>query len=103
MLAIAMTLMLGSPVLLGDANCDGAVNFADINPFVMAVSGGAIEWTYATGCPVQEFLCINDINRDGLVDFADINAFVDLLTSGAQRTVDCEAYTLRLGAPVTGE
>jgi hypothetical protein len=27
------------PVLPGDLNCDGAVDFADINPFVALLSG----------------------------------------------------------------
>ncbi len=61
---------------LGDLNCDGAVNFADINPFVMALSNpSGYEQAHPT-CNIN----LADINGDGHVDFADINPFVALLT-----------------------
>jgi hypothetical protein len=62
-------------VVLGDLNCDGAVNFADINPFVMALSNPAAWQQAYPGCnPLT-----GDINGDGNVDLADINAFIALL------------------------
>lgn len=60
---------------LGDLNCDGATDFGDINPFVLALSnpGG-----YATQYPDCE-IGNADINRNGSVGFDDINPFVSLL------------------------
>ncbi len=61
--------------LPGDLNCDGSVDFGDINPFVLALSNlPAYEATYP-GCPLAN----RDINADGTFDFADINPFVALL------------------------
>lgn len=66
----------------GDANCDGTVNFFDIDPFVAALTGEAA-WQsflaasgYAQDCPYLN----NDTNGDGNVDFFDIDPFVALLT-----------------------
>jgi hypothetical protein len=64
--------------LLGDMNCDGLVNFDDINPFVLALSD-------PTGYQQQYPTCniLNgDCNSDGAVDFDDINPFVALLGAG---------------------
>ena len=62
--------------VLGDLNCDGAVDFGDINPFVLFLSNFSVwQQTYA-GCPAEN----GDINDDGLYpDFGDINPFVALL------------------------
>ncbi len=62
---------LRSLVCRGDCNCDGAVNFEDINAFVAVLSGG-------TPCRFDN--C--DVNGDGVIDFADINPFVALLAGG---------------------
>jgi hypothetical protein len=64
----------------GDANCDGQVDFGDINPFVAALSNGL--YCDGTGCNV-------DINGDCGVDFGDINPFVALLTS-APLPISCD-------------
>jgi hypothetical protein len=59
-----------------DLNCDGRVDFGDINPFVLALSNpGGYSQTYP-----QCHLINADINGDGTVDFGDINPFVALLT-----------------------
>jgi hypothetical protein len=59
----------------GDLNCDGQVNFGDINPFVLALTDlGAYEALYP-GCPFDN----RDINGDGQFNFGDINPFVALL------------------------
>ena len=63
---------------LGDLNCDGSVDFGDINPFVLALANPA---TYATEYPDCNALNA-DINADGTVDFGDINPFVALLVGG---------------------
>jgi hypothetical protein len=64
------------PSLAGDTNCDGGVDFGDINPFVQLLTNpGAWQAAYP-GCPTAN----GDINDDGSVDFGDINPFVALLT-----------------------
>jgi hypothetical protein len=64
-------------VLVGDMNCDGAVDFGDINPFVLYLADFANWQTTYAGCdPVH-----GDINGDGTYpDFGDINPFVALLS-----------------------
>jgi len=59
----------------GDLNCDGVVNFDDINPFVLALTDLA---GYAAAFPNCDLLN-GDINGDGIVTFDDINGFVALL------------------------
>jgi hypothetical protein len=63
---------------LGDLNCDGHVNFNDINPFVLAITSAA---QYALAYPNcnRNFA---DCNHDGVVDFDDINPFVAILSGG---------------------
>ncbi len=61
----------------GDLNCDGQVDFDDIDPFVLALSGAA-------GYNAQYVDCYwrnADCNLDGNVDFDDIDAFVGLIGS----------------------
>jgi hypothetical protein len=61
----------------GDLNCDGSVNFGDINPFVLYLSNFSTWQTTYPGCPPQN----GDINGDGTYpSFGDINPFVALLT-----------------------
>ncbi len=68
-----------SPFILhrvGDVNCDGAVNFEDINAFVLALADPELWQATYPDC-----LAANaDINGDGVVDFADISPFVALLS-----------------------
>ncbi len=60
---------------LGDMNCDGAVNFDDINPFVAAlVSEDAYNDQYG-GCQWLN----GDVDGNNAVNFDDINGFVELL------------------------
>jgi hypothetical protein len=66
---------LPPPVVTGDLNCDGAVNFGDINPFVMAISNPAAWQQAYPGCNLLNA----DVNGDGNVDFGDINPFIALL------------------------
>ncbi|MEW6249246.1 MAG: FG-GAP-like repeat-containing protein [Planctomycetota bacterium] len=61
----------------GDLNCDGAVNFDDINPFVLALSDPAGYAAAYPNCNIHN----GDCNGDGVVNFDDINAFVALLAS----------------------
>ena len=59
------------PICRGDCNCNGAVDFGDINPFVAVLSGGP---------PCRFENC--DVNGDCTIDFNDINPFVALLSAG---------------------
>jgi len=63
--------------LPGDVNCDGTVDFADINPFVQALTDAEAYHETYPGCWPENA----DINQDGTVDFGDINPFIALLTS----------------------
>ncbi|MEW6252038.1 MAG: sialidase family protein [Planctomycetota bacterium] len=60
----------------GDMNCDGRVNFDDINPFVLALSDPAGYATALPNCARR----LGDIDNNGSVDFDDINPFVALLS-----------------------
>ena len=63
-------------IVPGDLNCDGVVDFGDINPFALLLANPAA-WEMAfPGCPQLN----GDINGDGEVDFGDINPFVALLS-----------------------
>jgi hypothetical protein len=58
--------------MAGDLNCDGYVNFGDINPFVLALVDPAAYVTTYPSCDIMNA----DMNGDGSVDFGDINPFV---------------------------
>jgi formylglycine-generating enzyme required for sulfatase activity len=60
----------------GDMNCDGAVDFNDVNPFVLAITSHA---QYQQQYPNCDWM-LADCNGDGYVDFDDINPFVALLS-----------------------
>ncbi len=64
--------------LLGDMNCDGAVNAFDIDPFVLAVANPAGYQAAYPNCDIMN----GDINGDGVVNAFDIDPFVLLLTGG---------------------
>lgn len=58
--------------LAGDMNCDGDVDGADINPFVLALTNPAgFDAAYPDCHQINA-----DCNGDGQVDFADINPFM---------------------------
>lgn len=60
----------------GDLNCDGAVDFAVIDPFVLALTDPT---GYAVPFPDCDIMNA-DINEVDKVDFGDINPFVRLVT-----------------------
>jgi len=60
---------------LGDLDCDGDVDFDDINPFVLALSGQAAYTAQYPDCVWYNADC----DEDGDVDFDDINPFVSLI------------------------
>ena len=55
------------PVLLGDVNLDGVVDFLDISPFIVVLSIGGNQ-------------AEADVNQDGVVDFLDISPFIVVLS-----------------------
>jgi len=67
---------------VGDLNCDGWIDFGDINPFVLYLSNCDAWQAAFPGCPPEN----GDINCDctycfhGGPDFGDINPFVALMT-----------------------
>lgn len=63
---------------LGDMNCDGVVDYMDINAFLEALYGEAHFATLYPGCPWLN----GDYTGDGVVDYFDINGFVDGLNNG---------------------
>jgi len=63
------------PAMLGDLDCNGVVDFDDINPFVLALSGQSAYEAQYPGCN----WLLADCNGDGDVNFDDINAFIALL------------------------
>jgi hypothetical protein len=63
---------------VGDLNCDGRVDFGDINPFVLALTNWGQYLQQYPDCDIY----LADINGDGFVDFGDINPFVRLLAGG---------------------
>lgn len=59
----------------GDTNCDGAVDFSDIDSFVAALIGRDAYIDEAPGC----YMLAADVDGSGGVDFEDIDGFVDCL------------------------
>jgi hypothetical protein len=68
------------PASTGDLNCDGVISYADINPFVLALSSQTAYEGQYPGCRWMNA----DINGDGAVSYADINPFVQLLGNPPQ-------------------
>jgi hypothetical protein len=63
-----------------DANCDGAVDAFDVEPFISVLLGGA-------GCAP----CTGDVNGDGVIDAFDIEPFIDILVNGGPGCSPCAA------------
>lgn len=67
---------------LGDMNCDGRIDFADVNPFILALTDPlALQEQVGSWCFSKEQA---DCNFDGQVDFADIDPFVDFIMGVAE-------------------
>ncbi len=67
-----------APVCRFDANCDGDVNFLDINPFVLAISDFPAWRTQYPNCPLGNV----DLDGNGTVGFEDINIAVEIIQTG---------------------
>jgi hypothetical protein len=61
--------------VLGDLNCDGAVNAFDIAPFILAITDPV---KYAQRYP-RCYPSLADVNGDGAVDSFDFAPFIRLL------------------------
>ncbi len=68
---------------MGDLNCDGVVNFGDINAFVLILSNYALWQQTYPGCPSGN----GDVDGNGMPGFGDINPFVGLMV---QSPLSCE-------------
>ncbi len=66
------------PALSADTNCDGGVDFFDIDPFLLALFDPP---AYAAAFP-ECSLFQSDVNEDGAVNFFDIDPFVGCLFAG---------------------
>lgn len=66
------------PIHHGDMNCDGFVDNADIDGYVLALNDPAGYATTYPGCNINNA----DTNGDSVVDNADIDSFVDCLLTG---------------------
>lgn len=64
------------PFLIGDLNCDGAVNSFDIDGFVLAITNPEAYALTHPGCDRFN----GDTNNDGAVNAFDIDGFVNLIT-----------------------
>jgi hypothetical protein len=73
-----LTVQYTIPVLPGDLDCSGAVDFGDINPFVLFLSNFAGWQAAYPDCPAAN----GDADLNGTYpSFEDINPFVTLLTT----------------------
>ena len=66
----------------GDVNCDGRIDYDDIDPLVAALAcpGGGVACWPASGIPPECPWLRADCNGDGTVNYADVDVFVGLLT-----------------------
>ncbi len=59
----------------GDLNCDGSIDLADVEPFLVAlIDPGEYETRYED-CDIN----LADLNDDGSVDLQDVEPFIELL------------------------
>ena len=55
------------PILLGDVDQNGVINFLDIVPFIEFITGGG-------------FLAEADVDQNGVINFLDIVPFIAIIT-----------------------
>jgi hypothetical protein len=75
---MACALLHGIRSFPGDLNCDHVISYADINPFVVALSSQSAYQARYPDCNWYNADC----NGDRVVSYADINPFVQLLAGG---------------------
>jgi len=69
------SLTITTSAALGDMDCDGDVDFDDIDPFVQALTDST---AYTAAHPECNYL-LADCDESGELDFDDINSFIELL------------------------
>jgi hypothetical protein len=79
----------GPQICRGDLNCDGVIDFGDINPFVLALSNWAAWLAQYPNCPPENADVNGDGQYGGANGFGDINPFVALLASGGGQPIPC--------------
>lgn len=60
----------------GDLNCDGAIDNADIDAFVLALTQPSVWLVMYRQC---NYFCVCDTNRDGEFNNSDIDSFVSIV------------------------
>ncbi len=70
------------PICPGDSNCDGVINWRDIDYFVAAQNDNISAWEamFLPGTPTCLFEN-NDVNGDGTVNWRDIDPFVAVMNT----------------------
>ena len=66
----------------GDGDCDGVINWRDIDYFVAAMNDNVAAWEalFAPGTPACAF-ANTDVNSDGTVNLRDIDPLVALMNT----------------------
>jgi hypothetical protein len=82
--------------ICGDGNCDGVVDFDDIDAFAVALGASEEEYDALFPCCAGRRLCTLDVNGDCRVAFDDIDGFVRVLIG----EVVCRPMSL---CPVCGD
>jgi probable HAF family extracellular repeat protein len=67
-----------TPAILSDVNCDGRIDFFDIDPFMLALFDPSAYAVAHPGCDIA----LADVNWDGHVNFFDIDPFLACLFAG---------------------
>ncbi len=80
-LTLTVTVEIAESLCRGDANCDGQVNFDDIDYFVAALIAESNWNALFSGSPPCSYFS-NDCDDNGIVNFDDVDPFVAALTSG---------------------
>ena len=97
--AFDVTILL--PICEGDMNCDGIVDYGDIDPFVAALAciGGVPSCWPPPGVPDDCPWLNGDCNADGNVTYADIDPFVQRIGAACPLMVTVPAGEFALGDP----
>ena len=74
--ALGIASLSSSDVLIGDMNSDGAINFLDISPFILALSSPEV---YQASFNLDPDVS-GDTSGDGVLNFLDISGFIILLS-----------------------
>jgi hypothetical protein len=73
----AVTTTRINQTLAGDTDCNGVIDFGDINPFILTLTDPDGWQALYPGCDLLNA----DTDGNGSVEFGDINPFITLLTS----------------------